>query len=252
MSTTDYSHFDPREYLRQYYTLPEVSDDEAAIFRFIAEKFAGVPVVDCGLEFGCGPTIHHAFGLANAAREWHLAEYLPGNRDEVQKWLTAAADAHDWDPQLRGILEIEGRPAELESRKALLRERVSELLPCNLFRDPPIDEPRGYDLVTSFFTAECLGGTMAEWETYMARILKLVNPGGTALFAALRNASRYSVLGRWFATTPVNEADFARVFAFNGFDESTIDSRGVPITAWAEEGFDSIVLAYVKKPGVAR
>ena len=88
-TTADYqNHFHPREYLRQYYSAAALTDDEAAIFRFLNEKLAGNSFAT-SLEFGCGPTVHHAFGLLPSMGELHLAEYLEGNRNEVFRWITA-------------------------------------------------------------------------------------------------------------------------------------------------------------------
>ena len=157
-TTADYqNHFHPREYLRQYYSAAALTDDEAAIFRFLNEKLAGNSFAT-SLEFGCGPTVHHAFGLLPFVGELHLAEYLEGNRNEVTRWIKADPDAHDWDPQLRGILEIEARGDDLATRIGQLRGRATKVLPCDLFRDPPLDESGTYDLVASFYTAECLAG----------------------------------------------------------------------------------------------
>lgn len=100
--------FDSADYLRQFYSTPEVSDDEAAMFRGIAETIGRGRSFPCAVEIGCGPTLHHAFALAPLVGELHLAEYLPGNRTEVRKWLDGDPAAHDWDVYFRGVLAAAG------------------------------------------------------------------------------------------------------------------------------------------------
>jgi hypothetical protein len=46
--------------------------------------------VPVALEFGCGPTVHHAFPLVNVAGEVHMAEFLASNRAQIEKWLQGA------------------------------------------------------------------------------------------------------------------------------------------------------------------
>ena len=60
------------------------------------------------LLFGVGPTLHHVFLTAGTAAEIHLAEYLPANLREIERWLVGAPDAHDWRPFVEYTLECEG------------------------------------------------------------------------------------------------------------------------------------------------
>lgn len=201
------------------------------------------------MEVGCGPTLHHAFALAPLVGELHLAEYLPGNRAEVRKWLDGDPAAHDWDVYFRGILAIEGDAVgeTLAARTKLLRSRVTAFLPCDLRADNPLGSAAEYDLVASFYTAEAIGGTLAEWEAMTGRILDLVRPGGTVFIGAVRECRAYKVLDRSYPTTPVNEEDFARVLKKHGFDVENAVIRGVPITAWVDEGFSGVCVVCARK-----
>lgn len=248
--------FDPAAYLRQFYSAPVVSDDEAVMFGGIEETVKrGGRLFPRALEVGCGPTLHHAFALAPLVGELHLAEYLPGNRAEVGKWLDGAPAAHDWDVYFRGVLAAEGDAAgaALGERKRLLREKVTALLPCDLRAPSPLGSEGGYDLVVSFYTAEAVGGTLAEWEAMTGRILDLVSPGGTALIGAVRECRAYKVLDRSFPTTPVNGADFARVLSKHGFDVPGAEIREVPIATWVDEGFSGVCFVCARRaPAGAR
>lgn len=238
------SHFDPRRYLRQYYSLPQLAADDADLFRALCGwlKETGRTYGDV-LDVGCGPTIHNTFAVAPFAERIVLADYLPGNLAEVRKWLDAAPDAHDWDPLFRGVLDIEGEPADrLEARKALYRSRVSDLRHCDLRSADPVGQPDSFDLVVSFFCAECVAGSRAEWEAMMGRVLSLVRPGGAVFFAAVRECDRYEVLGRWFPSVRLVEDDFRNLLARHNFTPPTIKSESVPAPDWADHGFDHICL----------
>lgn len=241
--------FDPKEYLRQYYSLPQLAEDDADLFRILCAwlKQTGRTFATA-LDVGCGPTIHNTFAIAPYAERIELADYLPANLAENRKWLAGEADAHDWDPLFRGVLTCEGTDvSQLEVRKALYRSRVAALHPCDLRMPDPLGTPARYDLVTSFFCAECVAGTVDEWRSIMGRVLELVRPGGAVFFAAIRNAERYRVLGRWFPSTPITEHDFYDLLPRHGFPASAIVAQAIPAPDWADDGFDQICLVSATK-----
>lgn len=145
------------------------------------------------------------------------------------------------------MLRVEGTAAEeLGSRTAELRRKVTALKHCDLRNDDPLGDGVRYDLVATFYCAECVAPDRAGWAQRMERLLKLVRPGGSVFLAAVRNCDRYAVAGRWFDVARVNEADFAEVFARHGFGE--VMGEAVPVPDWAGEGFDSICVARAVKP----
>jgi hypothetical protein len=117
------------------------------------------------------------------------------------------------------------------------------LLHCDLLRDDPLGEPAAYDLVTSFFCAECVTADKAEWQQLIARVLGLVRPGGSVFLATCRDCTRYAVLGRWIPTAPVTERDLDAVRRLHGFAPDTIRVDVFPAPDWAGDGFDSICVA---------
>lgn len=243
------SAFDPREYLRQYYSRPQLAADDADLMRTLTSwlRDRGRTFGEA-IDVGCGPTLHNTFAVAPYAEQVDLADYVPGNLAEVRHWLDRHPDAHDWDPLFRGVLACAGvGPEQLAARKELYRSRVRGLLTCDLRRADPLGRPAGYDLVTSFFCAECVAASPAEWREAMARLLGLVRGGGSVFLAAMRNATRYDVLGRWFPATPVVEDDLAGVLGEHGFDRGSVDIRTFPAPDWADAGFDHILVAHADR-----
>lgn len=218
--SVDYvQHFDPREYLRQYYSLPQLAHDDALLFqhfsKWLKEQNRTFEKV---LDVGCGPTIHNTFAIAPYANAIDLADYLPANLAEAKKWLDCHEEAHDWDPLFRGVLECQGVPATLlEERKALYRSKVRHLKKCDLRMPNPTGDEDTYDLVTTFFCPECVSVDRADWELYLDRILSKVRKGGAVYMAAVCECVRYQVLGTWFPSVSIAAHDLLQVLSSRGF-----------------------------------
>jgi SAM-dependent methyltransferase len=247
--------WEPREYLRQYYTTEGLAEDEQAIADFLTRKLRDADRrFSRALEFGCGPTVHHAAILAPYVDELHLADYLPENLAEVRKWLDGSPGAHDWDGQLMGVLTIEDPAgdlgARLDQRKRDLRRAVTELKSGDARRQPSVagGGSGGYDLIATFFTVECVDADKAAWERNLANVCTLVRPGGVFTCATLRRANEYHVFDRTFPTAHVDEGDYARVLSAYGFDPARTTADGIEIRQWAEQGFDGICIIWAEKP----
>ena len=97
----------PQQYLHDYYRA--VEPDEQATITFFVEALRHAEPGEPVLLFGVGPTLHHVFLAAPAASEIHLAEYLPTNLQEIERWLIGETGAHDWRPFVEYTLACEGR-----------------------------------------------------------------------------------------------------------------------------------------------
>lgn len=237
-----------RDYLRQFYAGPEVSVDEAANARFLAgelrtlgRRFASA------LEFGCGPTVHHAASLVPWVDQLDLSDYLDSNLAEVDRWLRCGRDAHDWSVYLSGVLDAEGTDAcdrsmdeLLAERQSMLRARVARLLRGDIRARQPLGRPASYDLVASFYCLEAVACDREEWSSCLAALARLVAPGGVMLLGAMRRCHEYSVMGRVFPTACVCEEDFAAELPRLGFSPAQTVIEVIGDVGWGEQGFDSI------------
>ena len=88
--------------------LQRVEADERATIAFFVDAMRHAEPGQPVLLFGVGPTLHHVFLTAVTAAEIHLAEYLPANLHEIERWLAGAPEAHDWRPFVEYTLECEG------------------------------------------------------------------------------------------------------------------------------------------------
>jgi hypothetical protein len=246
-SRRGYASFDtewaPREYLADYYS--EVEPDERETIAFFVDAMRDVPPGDPILFFGVGPTLHHVFLAAGRASEIHLADYLPENLAEIQRWLDHEPDAHDWSAFVRYTLEREGLAAptdrEIRQREELTRAKIARLLEVDAGHSPPL--PGRYATVVSAYCADSATGDRATWETYMRNIAGLVRPGGTFVTAALRRADHYLVGGKPFPSANVDEHDVADVLA--GDFAATVEVR--ELAQQQPHGYEGIVLARARR-----
>jgi nicotinamide N-methyltransferase len=246
--------WNPQDYLQQYYATSYVAEDEIAIFQHIisflqnSNKF-----FPRAIDFGCGPTVHHAIPFVPYVAELHLADYLSSNLNEIQKWLNGDTNAHSWDMYIKGVLEIEGHKdiqvCDVEQRKQLMKEKITALKKGDLYHPHPLEDGSIYDLVTSFYCADAATSSKSEWRMFMKNLFNLVAPGGTIILSAVRSCRRYAAGEKYFPSANVNEKDLASVFsssAFN-FDPRSIEISVVSISEWVNEGFDSILIAKAQR-----
>lgn len=246
------SHWLPRAYLSQYYQTAEVAGDEKAILQFITAHLKGRDKpFSSGIDVGAGPTLHHEIGLVPYVTQLDVADYLPQNLAEIQKWLVGDQDAHNWDVYIHGILKLEGvsnpNAAAIDARRKLVKQRIGKLRHCDIKSTTPLGEARRYPLVTAFYVADSVASSKADWRQYMANITTLVEPGGTLLMSALRNAEFYRVGDALFPSAKVTEDDVERLLHQLDFEPRSINVHVEFISDWKDEGFDSIIMAIARK-----
>jgi hypothetical protein len=249
-----YASFDtdwvPEEYLTDYYSVVEPDERETIAFFVEAMKHVrdGEPI----LLFGVGPTLHHVFLAAGKASEIHLADYLPANLREIERWIARDPDAHDWRPFVRYTLECEGltnpTDEEIRQREEITRVKISRLLEVDARQAKPLGRrnTKRYATVISAYCADSATGDRATWESFMKHISDLVAPGGTFVTAALRRCRFYLVGGKPFPSANVDEHDIGAVLApaFGG-ERGSIEVREVP--EHEALGYSGIVLAWARR-----
>jgi SAM-dependent methyltransferase len=231
----------PREYLADYYRTVEPDELETIAYFVDAmrEARAGEPI----LVFGVGPTLHHVFLAAEKASELHLADYLPANLEEIQRWIERDPTAHDWRPFVRYTLQCEGiadpTDAQVLAREELTRSKITRLLQADARDAAPV--PEAYETVISAYCADSATADRAEWELLMRNICGLVRPGGLFLTAALRRARFYTVGENRFPSANIDEHDLRAALApAFGFLDVAVEARA--LAAPPEHGYEGIVL----------
>ena len=233
----------PQEYLADYYRV--VEPDERETIAFFADAMKQAPAGEAVLVFGTGPTLHHVFLAAPKASEIHLADYLPANLEEIERWRTRDPAAHDWRAFVRYTLECEGltapTDADIARREELTRSKITRLLQVDARR--PIALDQRYATVISAYCADSATDDRATWETLMTNITGLVGPGGLFITAALRRCRSYLVGAKRFPSANVDEHDLRRVLAPSF--SARVQVRD--LQGHEAQGYSSIVLADARR-----
>ena len=246
-----YDAWVPRDYLGEYYR--ELQDDERNTMRYFVEQIAKAPPGPI-LCFGCGPTLHHMFLAAPRATEIILADYIPENLAEIERWRRQDAGAHDWTPFVRYTLQCEsGREpteGEIDDRMSLLRGKITALVHADAsLADPLGPAYRGrFAGVLSPYCAEATTSDKATWIRHCRNIATLVRPGGLFLTSAVRRCHQYKAGTRYFPTTYIDEADL-RAVLLQDFRPDSVMAEAREVPEHQAHGFSGIVLARGLKDG---
>jgi hypothetical protein len=236
----------PGEYLAEYYSEVEPDERQTIAYFVDAMKHAepGQPI----LFFGVGPTLHHVFLAASTASEIHLADYLPANLAEIERWMARDPGAHDWRPFVRYTLECEGVAApseeEITHREELTRAKITRLLHGDARRPEPVASR--YGTVVSAYCADSATDDRATWKTFMEHISSMVRPGGVFVTSALRRCRFYLVGGKRFPSANVDENDIRAVLE-PAFEPASGSIEVRELAEHASQGYSGIVLAWARR-----
>lgn len=247
------SHWDSQAYLREYYSLPHIPDDEVVVVRNLVQwlKQTG-KIFPRAIDFGCGPTVHLLAPLAPYVEEIHCADYLTENLFEVQKWLENRPDAHNWDLNIRHVLEVEKQSDatddEVEARKSIIRHKITKLRHCDLRAEQPLGEEITYDLVLSAYCVDAATNQKNVWDQFLRKLFALCSPlGGAVVLVSARQAKHYELRGVPFPFASIEEMDILNVLASSGFDLDQTLMEIVSIKDWVEAGFNTVIITIATK-----
>ncbi len=246
------ARWDAQVYLAHYYSCLEPT--EQATLRFVVETLRREPPFERALEFGAGPTLHHALALAGRTRELHLADLLPENLCALRRWLGGEPGAHDWSAFTREVLRLEGVASsddrQLAEREALLRRRTTRLLHADARRQDPLGNMAGdrYGCVTSFFCADSATHTLVEWRHCLRNIAGLLAPGGLLIMATLRCCRSWRSGNSWLPSPGIDELQVRRALDYAGFEAMGRVLEVAELPDQLANGFTSILLVSARKP----
>jgi hypothetical protein len=243
--------WDVSAYLHEYYS--RVEPTEKLTLKFLLRTLEQLPAPRRALEFGAGPTLHHALALCGRAREIHVADLLSANLRAIDLWCANKSTSHDWSQFTREILRLEdagvANDAAVARREALLRRRLTCVLRADARRVHPLGANcAGYDLVTSFFCADSSTLSLQEWLDCMRNIVSLVAPGGTLVVGALCRCKRWRVGGKQHPSPCIDERHMQFAFDRAGFDRCSHVIEVAAVPDQASNGFESILLASARGP----
>ena len=155
------------------------------------------------LEFGGGPVIAHLISAVPYVDQITFAAYLENERKEVELWRDGKEGAHDWSSHLKYVVNevehIAGDDAWRE-REELLRKRITNIIPCDIFSDNPLlvkQEP--FEIIFTGLCLECACTTYAEYKESVKKLVGLLKPGGFLLMLVDERETFYMVREKKFS-----------------------------------------------------
>ena len=200
LSANEYQQvFDPSDYFQRYYAgNPPLAQHMLRCYHAAFQEVTGTAVKV--LDYGAGPITLGSISAAAKASEIVLADYSANNRKALRQWLDGDAAAFDWTPHVTyAVRKLEGGADEgaVERRQERVRQLVKDVVHCDIMQDPPIANgyDQQYDVVISSLVMEGTSSTNDEYFSNMARLGKLVKPGGMLLYYGVENKQGYYLIG---------------------------------------------------------
>jgi hypothetical protein len=246
--------FDPRAYLREYYS--HLGSENRALLHFLDAAYARIFTemrTARMLEFGGGPTVYQLISAAKYPVSIDFSEYLDANLQEVQLWLQDAHGQFSWDSFIRYVLEREGtdaHPGAVARRRHLIRSKIERLLYCDAKVSNPLGSAFGspYDIVSVNFVLESITTDMDEWNVFVERVAPFVRPHGYLLMCAIMGASSYRVGQRYFPAVPISPEIMEIKLKQQHF--SIVLNQMIEAEHKDEQGYDSICMVLARKDPV--
>ncbi len=226
--TKDFKKFLPSEYFKEYYA--NIDLENHFLLQFLHEVYN---TIDCRgkrlLEVGGGPTIYQLISACSSVGEIIFSEYLDTNRDEIRKWINNDPLTSNWDIYIEHVLGLEKIDASKESieiRKNLLRNKINDIVPCDLFNEDPLfpksfDE---FDVLSVNFCPESITNNKEDFLKAVKNFSSLLKKSGLLVMCLLKNATSYKVGELNFPAYSVNEVFIAETLKNLSFNDITLRS----------------------------
>ncbi|XP_031563646.1 nicotinamide N-methyltransferase-like [Actinia tenebrosa] len=209
MTTKDYERFfDPYDYMDTYYDDPKKDRFSLGRIEQFWSKIGGYNLKV--LEYGGGPIISRLVTAAPHAREIIFADYCKANRQAVQAWIDKDSKAFDWRDTFDFIVgELEGKGTdEVAKREDELRQKIRAIVPCDIKSDNILEIPASlgdkygppYDVVATSLCLEAVVESEQEYKDTVAKLAKLVKPGGYLMMYAVISQTFYMVGSKKFSS----------------------------------------------------
>jgi hypothetical protein len=252
----DQNCFIPAVYNKTYYS--SVMQDEMALIKWQAgplDKLLrrhmllhGIDAFPLMFDAGSGPSVHHLLALAKYAHQIHLADYMPENLAEIQKWADNDPSAHNWELFISTILKNEGQeatPALIAARERDVRKKIKEYSLLDL-KKPASRLPNSVaPLVTSFFVADSATKSKNVFTKMTKNAFQLVEDGGLFVATYLGGCAKYRVGRRWINSASVTEHDIHHAFMMAGAKKVAVWRFETPEMDF--DGFDHIFAVVAEK-----
>ncbi len=219
-TSTDFSDFDPKKYLREYYTAP-CADDPT--LKFCLEESEKITERSIGIDIGSGPVVQYWAALTRKLAGIFLSDFNHQNTLELAKWVCMDSDAHDWDNYIAMMIRYKNcSNVPINYIKEAIRQKVLGYIYCDVTQPQVVNIQNRFDLVSSFYCADSITSSKDLFLKYLSNILSLVSYDGLFIGASLYNCDHYNVGNITFPAANVSQEDIYNVMIQNGFSNKSI------------------------------
>ena len=178
------------------------------------------------LEFGGGPTISNLISAAPKCQEIVFGEFREDNREHVKLWLKKDPSAFNWEPFFNYVVcTLEGGSAtDAMKRKETLRSAIKAVVHCDIFQPEPVADQGPYDIVTTCLCLEYVCQNTEEYREGLAKLARLLKPGGTLLLESDENVDAWTFAGTKIQTHPISREVLTEALRSAGFSHIAIDT----------------------------
>jgi NNMT/PNMT/TEMT family len=251
LTTETFVPFDPRSYLKEYYS--HLGEENRELLHFLDEAYERIFThLDMArvLEFGGGPTIYQLISAAKYPVSIDFSDYLDANLSEVQMWLQDRPEKFYWDSFIRYVLYREGERSDrdtIENRSQLIRRKVNYLIHCDAKKIHPLGSQRRapYDIMSVNFVLESITTEMDEWNLLLDNVEPLVKTQGYLLMSAIIGATHYRVGELFFPAVPISPETIEAKLKQKHF--SIVSTRCIGAEHREKQGYDGIFMVLARK-----
>ena len=246
--------FNPRDYLREYYS--RIGNENYSLLKFFYDAYKHIPRNSTILEFGGGPTIYSIIGATTKAKEIHFSDFLEKNLAEVKLWHKKSRDAFDWSLFFKSALQIEGlkkvEQKDIRNKENLLRKKLTKFFICDAFQTMPLGKKysKFYDVVNVNFVLDSITSSRKIWEDLLTNIVTLLKTDGVLIMSALKNAAYWRTLNKFYPAVSINENEIKKIFNKLGLKIISITSIQAEVTnkdSDKYEGYQGMIFVSAKK-----
>lgn len=177
------------------------------------------------LDFGGGPALSHLISAAPKCKEVVFAEFADDCREHINLWLKRDPAAFDWRPFFSYVVDTleGGTEKDIVDREEMLRSILKSVTPCDIFKPQPLEDPGPYDIIFSGLCLEYICPSYDSYRESVAKLARLLKPGGTLLMRSGENSQSFTHLGKMMRSIPISRQFACDCLESAGLSLTTLD-----------------------------
>ncbi|XP_065425225.1 nicotinamide N-methyltransferase-like [Chrysemys picta bellii] len=191
--------FDPKEFLKAYYSFDSTSSEKNDILMFFLRNFFKTFILDgvkgnTLIRIGGVPSILELLSACESFKEIIIIQNTDRNCQELQKWLKKEPGAFNWTPVVKYACELEGDRKKWAEKEEKLRRTVKQVLECDVTKFNPVtfaSLPPADCLLLCHLDASC--NDLSTYRAALKNFSSLLKPGGHLLMVNAMKCSHFVV-----------------------------------------------------------